>query len=49
MKYFIAYNGLEYSKLFNNFSKENDIVKHQMVVGSPQQNGQVERFNIEPF
>jgi len=40
MKRFKTDNGLEVcSKLFNNFCKDNNIVRHRTIVGTPQQNG----------
>jgi len=36
VKRFKTNNGLEFfSKLFNTFSKENDIARHQTVAGTP--------------
>ena len=39
-------NGLEFcSAEFNNFCRDNGIVRHRTTVGTPQQNGLAERFN----
>ena len=43
-------NGLEFCpKMYNNFCKQHDIVRHRMIVGIPQQNDLVERDSMKPF